>query len=238
MVPYFSDTKLLSEKEYYKLMEKGDIVNLGEVLNFNNGYYLIVVNRDLEEIEKFNSSNTANVSIGIAAATTAYSRIVMSKFKNNPLFNLYYFDTDSLVLNISPDKLEEIYPGILGKGLGQLKLEHEIDKAGFLSPKCYFLENTNGDKIIKIKGFNLKDNANGLEISDFISLLQKDSNLKLTQSIWVKDKSEALISIIDQAYNLTHNDNKREIIYNKYNFFVDSKPIQLNMQPQKIENAD
>jgi hypothetical protein len=66
-------------------MQKGDINNLSEVINFNNGYYLIVFNQDLEKIDKFNSSNTANVSIGIAAATTAYSRIVAFK-KNEILF--------------------------------------------------------------------------------------------------------------------------------------------------------
>ena len=33
------------------------------------------------------------VSVGIASAVTAYARVFMSKFKNNPDFNLFYTDT-------------------------------------------------------------------------------------------------------------------------------------------------
>ena len=36
-----------------------------------------------------------NNSIAIASAITAYARVFMSIFKNNPDFNLYYGDTDS-----------------------------------------------------------------------------------------------------------------------------------------------
>jgi hypothetical protein len=118
-----------------------------------------------------------------------------------------------LVLNIvayATDKLEELFPNIMGKGLGQLKLEHEIEQAVFLAPKCYILITTSlgkGEKIIKIKGFNLNsetflDKGSELNLVDFVSLLKKDANTTIVQNIWVKDKTEALISTIDQAYNL------------------------------------
>lgn len=243
MSPYFSETKLLAEKEYLKLMEKGDITNLDEVVNFNNGHYLVIFSPDMENIDRFNSLNSANVSIGIAAATTAYSRIVMSQFKNRPEFELYYSDTDSLILNVAPDKLEQLYPGIIGKNLGQLKLEYEVDKAVFLSPKCYILITAEGEKVLRIKGFNLNSNTltpsdKDLNLKDFVSLLQKDANIKLTQDIWVKDKSQALIATMEQAYSLAHNNNKREIIYDINNFFSGTQPIKLDEVHQKIENSE
>jgi len=55
-------------------------------------------------------------------------------FKDNPLFKLYYSDTDSIFLDVD---LELILPHLVGRGLGQLKLEHEFSKAVFLAPKVY-----------------------------------------------------------------------------------------------------
>jgi hypothetical protein len=41
---------------------------------------------------------------------------------------------------------------MVGKELGQVKLEHLISKAVFLAPKVYGLIDVNGDEVIKIKG--------------------------------------------------------------------------------------
>lgn len=49
----------------------------------------------------YSNLETHNISIGIAAAITAYARIFMSQFKNNPNFNLYYSDTDSAYILIT-----------------------------------------------------------------------------------------------------------------------------------------
>ena len=45
------------------------------------------------------------INIAIAAAVTANARIYMSQYKNNPDFNLYYSDTDSLLIDkpLSPE---------------------------------------------------------------------------------------------------------------------------------------
>src|ERR1035437_8269415 len=45
-----------------------------------------------------------NISVGIAAAITAYSRIHMTQFKNNPNINLYYTDTDSIYTDSNLDE--------------------------------------------------------------------------------------------------------------------------------------
>lgn len=50
------------------------------------------------------------------------------------MFILYYSDTDSAFVNVN---LEEIYPELVEKGLGKLKLEYEFIKAVFLAPKVY-----------------------------------------------------------------------------------------------------
>ena len=74
------------------------------------------------------------------------TRVEMSYFKNNPNFKLYYSDTDSAVVDAPlPDFM-------VGDGLGQLKLEHTINKAIFLAPKVYGLVDIDGNEIIKVKG--------------------------------------------------------------------------------------
>lgn len=86
--------------------------------------------------------------MGVAASITGYSRIYMSLFKDNPLFKLYYSDTDSAYVNVD---LEQIYPHLVGNKLGQLKLEHEFLKAVFLAPKVYGGINNWNDSTVKIK---------------------------------------------------------------------------------------
>jgi hypothetical protein len=58
----------------------------------------------------------------------------MSQFKNNPLINLYYTDTDSIYTDSEIDSTM-----IDDKILGKLKLEHICKKAIFLAPKVYCL---------------------------------------------------------------------------------------------------
>lgn len=78
-----------------------DIIDKRDYLNFskNNSENIIDV-IDLDEFYLVKSRNmksyldneikTHDVNVAIAAAVTSESRIVMSQFKNNPLFNLYY----------------------------------------------------------------------------------------------------------------------------------------------------
>ena len=58
------------------------------------GEYILVRYRN--DDDNLQDDATHNISIGVAAAITGYSRIHMSQFKNNLDFNLYYTDTDSI----------------------------------------------------------------------------------------------------------------------------------------------
>jgi hypothetical protein len=80
----------------------------------------------------------ADVNIAIASTFTAGARVVMYAFKNKNLYKLYYSDTDSIVID------RELDTRLVGDKLGQLKLEHVINKAVFLAPKVYALVKTDG----------------------------------------------------------------------------------------------
>jgi DNA polymerase elongation subunit (family B) len=97
----------------------------------------------------------------------------MSQFKNNPNFNLYYSDTDSIYIDKPlPDDL------VNSKVLGLMKLENVCTKAIFLAPKVYYLETEDGNVIYKVKGLSHDIN---LCLNDFSNLLYKESFLKKFQ---------------------------------------------------------
>lgn len=94
--------------------------------------------KSLEEM-----GNKTNVAI--AAAVTAYSRMIINQYKLLALklgLELFYSDTDSLVLNgaLPPEHLDSAT-------LGKLKLEHTFKEGIFVMPKVYYLELENGKTI-------------------------------------------------------------------------------------------
>ena len=177
-------------------------------------YILVEFKNQIEE-----DSSSHNVSIGIASSITAYARIHMSQFKNNPKINLYYSDTDSAYTDSELDE-SLISDTILGK----LKLEHICSKAIFLSPKVYFLETEQGKIIYKVKG--LSHNIE-LSMNDFNNLLYKDAFIKKSQTKWMRNLSEGQIKLLDQLYTLKVTDNKRQLIY-KNNKLIGTKPYVIN----------
>jgi len=133
-----NDAKILAE--YISKTQIEDVIELdGKLLiqylpnNFNTSFYQ--ENLDI------------NISIAIASSVTAYSRILMMKHKNNPSYNLYYTDTDSLYINfnsnLDKEKFDKKFVDPLK--LGYLKIENPkinneyipFDRMYFLSPKMF-----------------------------------------------------------------------------------------------------
>ena len=174
------------------------------------GEYFLYEVKILEDKIVEDDKSTHNVSIAIAAAITAYARIHMSQFKNNPKIRLYYTDTDSIYTD---SDLDQFF--IDDKILGKLKLEYICKEAIFLAPKVYCLLTVDNEIIYKAKG--LKHEVE-LTISDFEYLLHKDTLLKKSQTKWFRNLEEGHIKILEQLYTLQVTDNKRELIYNKTNY--------------------
>jgi hypothetical protein len=122
----------------------------------------------------YGNLETHNVNIAIASAITAYARIHMSQFKNNPDFKLFYSDTDSIYIH-KPLPDDMVNPKILGK----MKLENILDKAIFLAPKVYYLISKLGEHIYKVKGLS---HDIVLTYNDFENLLFKESMLQKVQT--------------------------------------------------------
>jgi hypothetical protein len=170
------------------------------------------------EINKPNNDeyHGTDVNVAVASAITAYARIHMSQFKNNPDYKLYYSDTDSIVTN------KPLPEHMIGTGLGKLKLEHVISKAVFLAPKVYALITEDAKEIIKVKGLT-NEVISKLTFKDIESLLIKDTTKEFTQEKWFKSLIEGDITTSDMIYTLKATSNKRQLVY-RNGIFSDSKP--------------
>jgi hypothetical protein len=144
----------------------------------------------------------------------------MSQFKNNPLINLYYTDTDSIYTDSEIDSTM-----IDDKILGKLKLEHICKKAIFLAPKVYCLLTESDEFIHKVKGLSHDIN---LTFEDFENLLVKDVLIEKTQTKWFRKLSEGKINLLNELYTLKVNDNKRELIYDENNKLVGTKAYKID----------
>ena len=102
-----SEVKILNRDEFEKVLlnrekTKDEIIDVKE---FSNENFFVELKKDNTE-DKINSVyKIHNSSIPIAAAITAEARIIMSQFKNNPLIDIFYTDTDSVFIKNSPDEL-------------------------------------------------------------------------------------------------------------------------------------
>jgi DNA polymerase type B, organellar and viral len=205
----FSEISIMDQKSYQKF-ENNHAQDIISWLGLDDK--VLVEHRNKSKdintlLDSGKGYETHNTNIAIAAAITAYARIVMSQFKNNPDLILYYSDTDSVFINKPlPDYLVD------NKILGLMKLENVLTKAIFLSPKVYCLLTEDNKLIYKVKG--LKHEIE-LTMNDFEQLVYKENLLQKFKTKWFKDLSEGQILVKNQLYTLQVTDNKRKLIYNE-----------------------
>ena len=181
MIDSFVDIRIFDNKIAYTKFVEQNSDDIEEIIKLGEKYLVKYRLKDKDQQTMlYGNLETHNVSIAIASAITAYARIHMSQFKNNPNFNLYYSDTDSIYID---KRLSENM--ISNTILGKMKLEHIINNAIFLAPKVYYLETEDGKVIYKAKG--LKHEVE-LTIENFENLLFMDSLLEKYQSKWLKNR--------------------------------------------------
>lgn len=191
--------EIISNNDLTKYLDKFN-TSIADIIYLENHVILIINTNEFKpssdtpynDIDLIHKMDT---NVAIASAISAYARIHMSQFKNNPLFKLYYSDTDSAVFNC------QLPPEYVGEAIGLMKLEHVISKAVFLAPKVYALITENGEQIIKAKGLT-KDAIQNITIADYELLLQKDSSRILKQSKFYKSLYQGNISVLDTIYTL------------------------------------
>jgi hypothetical protein len=187
--------------------------------------YIKVLNKDNNvNIEK-NVDVYHDVSIVISAMVLSYARIFMNRIKLQILEmggKIYYSDTDSLVTNID---LNNINSNLIGKGIGQFKLEYLIKEGYFISNKTYCLVKYDGKVIIKTKGIY----NTSLTLEDFKKMYNQSENVIGIKSHNTKNYEKGFVKITEKQVKINFDSfKKREKIYNKDNLWIDTKPLVYN----------
>jgi len=218
--PILSEFVIIDNNELDGFIDTGEI---NDLIILNDKYLLSFINNNKKHCnlqKSIASTDDLKSNIAIASATTAYSRIVLAEIKKYCIDNnikLFYFDTDSVFTNKPlPDYL-------IGKDIGQWKLEAFCREAIFIAPKVYGYVTQDGKEVVKCKGFK-----NKLTFNDLKSLLIKDNKLLLHQEKWFSSLEKGDIKILEQLYTLMATSNKRNFIFNKNNLLVNTYPYTIN----------
>ena len=101
-----------------KLNNYIDKYSINEIISLNNNKSLIsYFDNNIKDNIILNNETFSNISISITSAITAYSRIHKTQFKNNPDFELFYTETDSIDIDTP------LQDKFIGTELGLMKLE-------------------------------------------------------------------------------------------------------------------
>jgi hypothetical protein len=163
-------------------------------------------------------NNVGNNSVAIAAATTAWGRIIMNPLKCIPDNKFYYGDTDSAILEKPlPDEM-------VGNNIGQFKLEYPLIKEGiFIAPKLYYLLLEDGSVIVKNKGYS------GKLTYDEFTRLYHGGNIPTVSQRFKPDLKLGTVVIHDQEMNISGAFNKRNKLYSLGNW--------VNTSPHYVTNG-
>jgi DNA polymerase type B, organellar and viral len=172
------------------------------------------------EIRKSFNLIPGQTNVPIAAAVTAYSRMLINELKlvaKHEELNLFYSDTDSLVTD-GPMPSEYCDSSILGK----LKLEHTFKEGIFVAPKIYYLELEDGSIVTKCKGYSGK-----LCKTQYLDLLE-GKTLDLTVTRWSRNLQTGTVQIKKALpYKLNPIFIKRNKILDQGKW-IDTAPLVLN----------
>ena len=172
-----------------------------------------------------NKSKTVSSAVHIASAISSYARILINEYKNIPGNPCVMSDTDSAVLT------KPLPNHLIGDGLGQMKLVHEIKKGLFIRKKLYYILDSTNKEVIKSSGIDSSE----LNYNSFLKLLNGNSveverinfnaDWKTLNIIVIKDKItvNGLAGKLKTIYN-TPDTNFKYISFpapkNKYNLIV------------------
>ena len=205
MKDIISNMKILSKKEANKITKNYNysiFAELGEdkvLVKYSSKLPEPLTSLIKDKKDKLNEIPISSLSrkrgvpsaVHISAAISAYARMSINKFKNIPGNPCIYSDTDSVVL---PKTLPL---NIIGKELGQMKLEHQIEKGIFIRKKLYAIIDNMGNLTVKSSGVK----SSTLNFEKFKLMLDGNSVICNSLSFEVLWK-ELNINIVNKSINL------------------------------------
>lgn len=209
--PESTITEICKNDRCQVLMKKSTFESMEPI---NDIYFLVKYKSNSSEDENWKAPKMA--AVHLSAAITACARIHM--YKHISRADCYYTDTDSVVLG-SP--LPEDF--ISSKELGLFKLEYQVMKGIFLSPKSYMLQCEGETTVMKHKGI-AKD-----EVTEewFESIYANPTLVKEMTKGNPFSRDWKNLQIYNKEINLrlgAPTSDKRVKVFNENDLWVDTKP--------------
>lgn len=153
--------------------------------------------------------------VGIAAAVTAYAQVEMMKYKTMPGYQVFYTDTDSLILD------KPLPEELIGSGLGLMKNEMSkkgakyIDEAYILGNKFYGYSYTDNTGVKKYSSVISGAERNSVSWEDLIKISNGETVRSVETTVFRRDFGSLDISIGPRSIDLRMSTNKK-LIGNNY----------------------
>jgi len=225
--PWYTISKLLQNSLYGRFGMSPDIEknafmnssNFQQILKSGTKCvtdFIDLGNKTLVSYLEDQGEHDPNVSVGIAAAIAAWSRIQMTHYIMKYGDSICYIDTDGIKTTSSID------PSEIGTKLGMMKYEGTFKEAVFIAPKVYGGISENLEMTVKVKG--LKNAITYWKLK----LLLYMNKLDIAQNKWVREWDKGYISILNQIYTLSATENKRQLVRDSCNKIVGTSPFILH----------
>ena len=163
-----------------------------------------------------------NMSIGIASAISAYSRVIMASYIRKYNANILSIDTDGIKVDtkLDMDLIDE-------KELGKMKYEYNLLEGVFPIPKVYGGLLTKPyrsyeSELVKIKGIK-----NPVPYFYLKMILNKYKSLNINEDRWFKRLDLSTILVKNIHINISLNENKRRAVYNSWGDLVNTLPLNI-----------
>jgi hypothetical protein len=197
-------------------------------------YYRVVLNERKQNIVG-KLDVFQDTSIIMSAFTTAYARVHMHQIKLDILANggsIYYSDTDSIVTNLSLNKLKKIMGEKIGDKLGQLKFINDVSEGIFISNKTYALVVEDRKVIAKAKGVA----KNSMKYSDYQKLYLQLDSIKADKISSIIDYTKGSVTIKTEPITINWNSyTKRTKVFDpKTNLWTDTRPLYIDNLTKSI----
>lgn len=213
MNPVKSRTEILTPAEYEMLELRADIT-VQTVNPIGDNLWVVY----FKTSDEASFEEMPNISVGISAAISAWSRIKMTEYLTKYSNNMLYVDTDGIKMDT------ELDPKYVGRDLGLMKDEGSFTEGIFISPKVYGIINKK-EAISKVKGFS------GTITYWLLKTLIYGSKLSLSNERWKRSFYKATIEIINQLYTIYPTGTKRRLV-------LDSSGVIIGSQPYKLVNGE
>jgi hypothetical protein len=142
------ESKLVNDQGFQDIINKHPIL---DEFDINQKYTMVLYNPKIINNSLIQVDGTPVLSnVAVAAAITAYSRVIMNPFKIDPNNPCSYTDTDSIFVQFA------LSANKIGLALGLFKDElngQTIKEAIFIKPKCYGYKTSLGTEKVVIAGF-------------------------------------------------------------------------------------